>query len=497
MFIIRGLENRHVKASLTEGLLEPCIFLYNNEKLLDATRPAKAILDGCASSTLTSLKTRLARCFPDLSELDNMLAAEGRAILSGKDTAGVRLTAEKTISGAIRLTLVQPENTEAGIVIDALSYKAMEDELGLLREVVDNAPMLVSRRDSSNEITWVNSPYLALSETLDPQHTKWPLPDILGGTAGTDRTRRHAIPSGLDSQAAVNWYECHQHIATHGTITYALNADAKVQAEETHREFLRSLTNTFAELSIGLAVFDRQRILQLFNPALSDLTGLPTPFLTARPSLSSVLDELRDRRMVPERRDYNEWRKGLLALEAGEDSGYFAEKWSLPGDRTYRVSGRPYGGGAAVLLFEDITPEVSRVRDLREELQKINDVMNTLDEALILFDALGQALLANQSYLTLWREEPRDLSAALTLWRGDWSEAPGLAELEQKLTSSDTVSACRGVLFGPGDTGILNWSLSPLPGGRRLVRFTPASASQTAHHPKIEDNPLPTAESAS
>jgi len=51
------------------------------------------------------------------------------------------------------------------------------------------------------------------------------------------------------------------------------------------RNFVQTLTKTFAQLSIGLAIFNRERQLVLFNPALIDLTALPADFLTGRPHL--------------------------------------------------------------------------------------------------------------------------------------------------------------------------------------------------------------------
>ena len=66
---------------------------------------------------------------------------------------------------------------------------------------------------------------------------------------------------------------------------FALPADAAVRAERSLREFVQTLTKTFADLPIGLAIFDQSRKLQLFNPSLIDLTRLPTGFLTARPTL--------------------------------------------------------------------------------------------------------------------------------------------------------------------------------------------------------------------
>jgi PAS domain-containing protein len=98
-------------------------------------------------------------------------------------------------------------------------------------------------------------------------------------------------------------------------LCYALAADKAVQAETALREFMQTLTKTFADLPIGLAIFDRSRCLQMFNPALTDLTTLPPEMLIARPTLNAFLDAMRARSMIPEPRDYRSWRKQLARLE--------------------------------------------------------------------------------------------------------------------------------------------------------------------------------------
>lgn len=71
------------------------------------------------------------------------------------------------------------------------------------------------------------------------------------------------------------------------------SAEATLRAEATLQSFLQTLTRDFfAQLPIGLAVFDKDRRLQLFNPALADLTGLAVDFLSRRPTLLAVLDAL-------------------------------------------------------------------------------------------------------------------------------------------------------------------------------------------------------------
>lgn len=472
---IRWSERLSTPPLLATSLLEPCIFLYRGDRLLDATPPARIILDGCSGDSLPALKSWLAQRFDNLGRLEEVARTGNSVTLDGQSGTGtprMRLLAEETPDGALRLTLVRPEGEAAGIVVDSLSQQAMEEELSLLRGIVNSAPMLILRRDAHDALIWANATYLATATAIDAANLSWPLPDILAldeTAADAKGVHRAHILSGTE----LSWFDCHNRRDDSGTTTFALPADAQVRAEQNLREFLQTLTKTFADLPTGLAIFDRERQLQLFNPALIDLTGLSAGFLAGRPSLYSVLDQLRELRMVPEPRDYRSWRKQISTLETAASARHHVETWTLPGGRTYRVTGTPHPGGAVAFLFEDITSEITLTRRFRAELMLGSQVLDGLGEALVVFDALGQVAISNATYAELWGSPPKDLAKALRCWKGDWNEAPGLAELEHALGADDMGGGGRGVIFGPDGKGVLGWSVTALPGGKRMVRFAP------------------------
>ena len=82
----------------------------------------------------------------------------------------------------------------------------------------------------------------------------------------------------------------------------ATPADAEVHAEAARQQFVQTLTKTFGQLSTGLAIFDKNRNLSMFNPAILELSGLPFERLSSGPDLESFLDLLRERRVIPEPR---------------------------------------------------------------------------------------------------------------------------------------------------------------------------------------------------
>jgi PAS domain-containing protein len=289
---------------------------------------------------------------------------------------------------------------------DIHTLRAIEAELETLRTNTSAAPFLLWRQNKAGEVVWVNQAYIEAAHRLMNVDTgTWPLPVIFPSlqklappVAG--ECRRIARPGPRNEPDA--WYDCHINLVGEDILCTAIPADEAVSAENRRREFTQTLTKTFAELAIGLAIFDRSRRLVLFNPALLDLTNLATDFLTSRPSLVGFLDQLRENRVMPEPRDYRSWRASIVELEAAAADGTYSETWSLPDGQTYHVTGRPHPDGAVALLFEDISAEMSLTRHFRTELEQFQTVIDAIEDAVVMFSPAGDATITNAAYRTLW-----------------------------------------------------------------------------------------------
>ncbi|MFV0385003.1 PAS-domain containing protein [Paracoccus sp. (in: a-proteobacteria)] len=460
---------------------KPLVFLFRDDALIDATGTARGLLDHIGAPQDCSwqrLRAWLGPRFPDIAARWTELDRQGRIELtgnSGTGTARLRLVAEDLGKGLRRVLLTDPEREHSGIIVDSMSLLAMEEELDLLRQSLDQTPMLVWRQDADDRISWANAAYFRLAESQGEGDLGWPLPRLLEHPkpvpgAGTS-TRR----APLDNNGMVSWYDCHSHRVGDQTMMFALPADAAVRAERSLREFVQTLTKTFADLPIGLAIFDRERKLQLFNPALIDLTGLPTGFLTARPSLFDFLDQLREQRMVPEPKDYRSWRQQISNLESAAATGHHSETWSLPGGRTYRVTGRPHPDGAVAFLFDDITSEVTLTRKFRADLLLGNTVIDGLEDALAVFAPTGKLVLANSAYRKLWGDCGTTLTEAIAGWERQIDAGPGFNALRDRLKGGDQARDS-GAISGP-EGQLLGWNIARVSGAHQMLRFhAPASA---------------------
>lgn len=386
--------------------------------LLHALRPADGTPDGDDWARL------LAYLAPQFPTIENQLAAlptTRRARLTGD--SGLDLTAD-WVGGAIRLTLADPLAEGATLTLDRLSYRAMQDELALLRRITESAPLMLWRETTEGQITWANGAYLRrIAERAGKDVIVWPLPALFPDT-GDGKPHRIALTNAA-GQAPQSWFDI-RHVAMAGDrLAYAIPADEAQKAERTKHEFIQTLTKTFATLPIGLAVFDRGRRLQIFNPALTDLTGLEPEFLLSRPGLEGFLNRMRDKHVLPEPRDWRSWRRRLLDIESAGPNGEFEETWTLPSGQTFRVSANPHPDGALAFLIEDITSETHLTRNVRAEMETSQSVLNQLDAAIAVFAPNGHLVLTNTAFSRLWTLEGEDTLAAVTLPEAleNWREA--------------------------------------------------------------------------
>jgi PAS domain-containing protein len=383
---------------------------------------------------------------------------------------------------------------DGGVVTLSLGESAAEDaavealhvastELAALRDATNLLPFPVWVLGTDGALDWANAAYLAMSALQDGSVDTWPPAQLFDPALLPLPTPEGAIGRvPLSSSGAPrHWFEVHARNVD-GRIFYAAaNVDAAAKAERNLRDFTQTLTKTFAHLTIGLAIFDQKRRLILFNPALTDMTGLEPDVLAARPTLVGFLDRLREKRIIPEPKDYASWRRKMAELEAAAVDGSYGETWSLPTGQTFRVTGRPHPDGAVIFLFEDISAEISLTRRFRAELEMGQAVIDSLDEAMAVFTASGTLAMTNTAYVALWGHDPdgevRDLSVndATAVWLtrcaptpawGDFRDfarrGPARAEWAADVTMRDgRPLACRFV---------------PLAGGATLAAFRPLRA---------------------
>lgn len=473
-------------AHASEAAPESIAFLFDRTALVDATRPAERLISAAPmeGSDWGRLLALLSPEFPDFAKRIEALPGDGVQTYESKD-ASTRLTAEWR-DGLCRVTLIDQDVDLPSASVDAQSYSAMERELETLKANTDITPFPVWRQDKEGRVTWVNRAYVdILRKVHGPEGAqRWPTPalfDVL--TVAESEGFAEPLRIALDAQQNGElWFDVHAVSSGDELLCTAVNVDQVVDSKRQLQAFTQTLTKTFADLAVGLAIFDRSRRLQLFNPALADLTELPFGFLVANPTLHRFLDKMRDMGRVPEPRNYTAWRTRIADLELSASDGHFCETWTLSNGQTLRVTGRPHPDGALAFIFEDISAEISLTRRFRAELEAGRSVFDHFDEAIAVFSPSGVLTMANSAYAGLWGHSPMssveqavigdvsDFWAENTLPSAVWDRATAFIHAigdRDPWTSDVNLRDGRAVTC----------RFVPLNGGSTLVGFTPHVAS--------------------
>ncbi|MFN4202860.1 MAG: PAS-domain containing protein [Tabrizicola sp.] len=453
-------------------------FLFDGERLIDASPAARALLpEGEDQRAWGRLMARFGPDFPCLAERLASLPRTGQIRIASHPAISPPLVLKAELrSGLLHLAV---EAGQTGLPIDlsaghsdATTAAALQNEVLTQRAILSRAPVLLWKEAADGSVVWANHAYLIRAVELLPEgeDLSWPLPKLFDRPPGASARLKLQMPSGAE------WFDLVQVPAGEEVLCYAQAADKAVQAETALREFMQTLTKTFADLPIGLAIFDRARCLQMFNPALTDLTRLPPEMLIARPSLNAFLDAMRARSMIPEPRDYRSWRKQLARLEEEASMGIFEETWSLPGGQTYRVIGRPHPNGALAFMFEDISNEMSRTRRYRADLELGQSVIDAVEDGVAVFSQGGQLVMSNAAYARLWLHDPQVLlsEASITTLSAWWREHSAPTLLWDDATDFVTSGGDRTPWEGDvrlADGRLVSCRFRPLTGGATMITF--------------------------
>ena len=464
------------------------VFLFDGEVLIDSTPSARALLANGVfrGGHWARLMAFLAPKFENLEAKLLRLPADGMITLTSAASRGrsILLQAEHD-GGLTRISLVDLEKNVGMFALDPLSHRSMTDELDQLRDTVTHAPMLTWRENEVGDVVWANGGYLLLAGDMlaEGQDLTWPLPRLFDRKAAIQGHKGQRQSISVPSKAT-RWFDLHSKAEGEARLCYAVPADQVVGAETALRDFMQTLTKTFAQLPIGLAIFDSDRKLQLFNPALLDLTGLAVDFLSLRPTLLAVLDALRDRNMLPEPKDYRGWRRQIVTMEKAAASGQFEETWNLADGQTFRVIARPHPNGALALMIEDISNEMLRTRRYRADLELGQSVIDEMEEAIVVFSQSGDLVMSNAAYCQLWGDNPsqRMENGCARFLSGQWRSATApssvWAEVDDYIATIGDRAAWRAearLLDGR----MLGCRFAPLAAGATLVAFSVISPVET------------------
>lgn len=464
----------------------PSVWLFDGDTVIDSSLPGGSTLSAAGPRDWAGLRLLLADRFPGFPPAFDQIATAQPLKIPAKDPLDPAEITVENFGGLLRVELFDRQ-------ADTLRSRrapwtgGARDSNSL---AVERTPYPIWRVDTDGKVLWSNPAYdtlIASAPLAGADREKNPFFRIPADYL--KQTRKRRIPVTQGGEDARHWFDVEIVPDEKGALCFAINIDAVVEAESAQRNFVQTLAKTFAQLSIGLAIFDRNRQLALFNPALVDLTELPAEFLSVRPNLLTFFDRLRDNNMMPEPKDYRSWRHQMAELVAAASDGRYHETWTLPSGSVYSISGRPHPDGAIAFLFEDITAEITLTRRFRSDLELGQSVLDQLTDAVVVFSSDGTLAMCNAAYRELWSVDPDNSFVQMSVidatrsWQSACKPTPLWGEIRDFVSTRENRAEWDGTVRSLTGREI-GCRIAPMPNGATVVIFRPATGADSPVAPE-------------
>ncbi|AMN38811.1 sensor histidine kinase [Rhodoplanes sp. Z2-YC6860] len=399
-----------------------------------------------------------------------LMTTNGRAIeADGRAIGGRAVLRLREVSGPRR------ELTE----LQARHDKLLSD-MESLRALIDALPSPVWTRDVAGTLTFVNTAYVRAVEARDPTDALNRALELLNRAAREEASRVRAaghIYAGRQP-AIVAGSRRNFDIIDLPTRRGSAGIGIDVTEAEQMRTELKRLGDahrrTLDHISTGVAIFNAEQHLVFYNAAYRALWNLDPAFLDQYPTDSSLLDQLRATRRLPEEKDYKEWKAALHeAYRAAETREHL---WHLPNRSTLRVVTTPNPEGGVTYLFDDVTESLQMARDYDALIRVQRETLDNLAEAVAVFGSDGRLRLHNPAFAAMWRLEPAALAeqphieAVIERCRPLYGDDALWQRLHAAVTAIEGRDSVKGRLE-LRNGNVADLVTVPLPDGATLVAF--------------------------
>ncbi|MBR9826930.1 MAG: PAS domain-containing protein [Alphaproteobacteria bacterium] len=401
-----------------QGWGEPRIFgssvalasLLRFAEAADGPDPAGVLMEGLAdyeARAASGDETTLRKRFQDLMQEGRpfsltIIGPSGRFLEVDGRAAGTQLVvwlSDSTIRGL--------EESGARGRIEEARRLVSKDPMAFL-DMLGRAPFPAWRTNASGRLEWANSVYVRAVDagSLDEVLQQQILLDA-GMKEQTGKGIEEGKPQCETRIIVVNGRRRAMEFlifpVSGGAAGIAIDQTAGEEAKAELTRFRRAHDETLNHMAEAVVVFDRSKRMSFANRAFADLFKLDDAFLNDRPSHGTLLDRMREKRLLPEQADYAGWKTDELAqYDQAPNEETPDELWPLPDGRTLRVARQRHPLGGVMLIFEDKTDELALKARYNTLINVQRATLDKLHEAVAVFGADGRLQLNNNAFEELW-----------------------------------------------------------------------------------------------
>lgn len=407
----------------------------------------------------------------------SLVTPRGRHIeAEGRPVGGVAVLRLRDVTGAKR--------DHAAVVA---KFKQLENEIELVRNLLEKMPAPVWIRDADGKIVFANAAYAAAVEAGDGTEVSARGLELLDQPVRAEVTRMRAeqkvfhrrVPAIVAGNRRT--LEVFDTGSVRGSAGIALDVTESELARAEIDRFTQAHRRTLDQMPTAVASFGADRRLNFYNAAYLNLFKLDAAFLDGRPDDSMVLDRLRAARCVPETSDFRAFKAQLHESYTATETKHSV--WHLPDGRSLRIAASPNAQGGVTYLFDDVSEGYALASRFSALENTQSETLDALADAVAVFGVDGRMQLHNRAFQELWDFSDDDLA-----------DKPPIDAVRRHCRTVDPASseiwtAIEGAITGVSDRRrllqrlesnngeVYECAATPLPDGGNLISFRKISDS--------------------
>jgi signal transduction histidine kinase len=426
-----------------------------------------------------------------------LLAGLALGLILGLTVAGllVRRERARTIArereAAVERTTLENARAEAAGQIASIAGQREG-----LQQILDNLPIPVWRRRPDLSLDFVNLAYARAVEADRPKALQRQI-ELAGSRALGERVRDFGLAQSESRPTVVGGERLlfdfnEQPLADGRIVGYARDMTS---VESTQFELARHIQahgEVLEQMSTGIIILGPDARVKFFNSAYTRLWGLEAEFLRTEPTLEQLLEQLREKRRLPEQPDFPAYKRELKRSLMSAINPLEA-LLHLPDGRTMRRVAAPHPFGGIVMTFEDVTDTLALERSYNTLIDVQRETLDNLFEGVAVFGADGRLKLFNPAFVRMWGFHEDDLTdephatQLVDLIRG-FFDATAWPRLKQHMMDRLQDRNARTGRMERADGSTIDFAAVPLPDGACLMIYMDVSDSVRVQRALAERN---------